>query len=230
MIKVKCLLGLLLVLSLPVVASGQKAQVVGSAYDKTSGELLYREYHFCKEQSLQCSVKYIDGSGELIARKELDYSSGLTSPSLVMHDYRRSVELSYVSRENEDLVVDAGFDNFVRSKWEDLAKGKTITFPFLVAGFERPLKMRAQLDDAPSCESKDMCLEINVDSWFLGLLTDPIALSYSRDSRRLLRFQGISNIRAEDGGSLMVDIRYQYGDDIVLVGPLPQQTNSRFNL
>ena len=83
---------------------------------------------------------------------------------------------------------------------------------------------------ALTCPGDELCLEIALDSWFLGLLVDPIELVYSRSARQLLRFQGVSNIRGEKGESLNVDIHYQYGDEILLVGPPLNAIKTGFNL
>jgi hypothetical protein len=194
------------------IAENPPRTVTGSAYDRSSGDLIYREYHFCDLASIQCSVEYRDAADELIAQKQLDYSAGPYSPTLVMNDFRQEEEISLNLAGSPDWVVDAGFDNFVRSKWDMLDAGEVVKFPFLVPGFEKPLKMRAQRADKDSCVSDELCLEIVLDSWLLGMLVDPIALSYSRPERKLLRFQGISNIRGSNGESLDVDILYQYSD------------------
>lgn len=193
--------------------------VIGSAYDLSSGKLVYREYHFCDVVSNQCSVDYRDVAGKLIAQKLLDYSSGPHNPTLVMKDFRQDEGTSQTLTGKSDWVVDAGFDNYVRSKWDALDAGEPVKFPFLVLGFEKPLKMRAQRSGIKGCIVEELCLEIVLDSWFLGLLVDPIALSYSRSDRKLLRFRGISNIRDVNGESLNVDIVYQYTDKTAAIEP-----------
>jgi hypothetical protein len=205
------------------------SQVFGIAYDRESGQLLYREYHQCRSDSLECSVDYRDPSGDLIARKELDYTASLTRPVLVMNDYRSGLELNIEQDDRKGLVVDAGFDHFVRGKWADLISGDVVRFPFLVAGFDEPLKMRAGLDKTISCPAQELCLEIALDSWVMRFLADPIGLVYSRDDRKLLRYQGLSNIRGEQNESLFVDIHYQYEDPVPTVGSAVRQKLSTYN-
>ena len=194
------------------VAENPSATVTGSAYDRSSGSLIYREFHFCDLSSTQCSVDYRDATGELIAQKLLDYRTGPHSPTLVVKDFRGDEQADLTLTGNPDWVVDAGFDNYVRSNWDTLDSGEVVKFPFLVPGFEKPLNMRARRTDEDSCFAAELCLEIVLDSWLLAMLVDPINLSYSRPERKLLRFQGISNIRGVDGESLDVDIRYHYSD------------------
>lgn len=200
--------------------------VLGSAYDREKGHLLYTEHHFCTQQGLQCEVEYRDSSGVLIAQKSLDYSGSPFSPALTMIDYRNKVKHSVPGTGQGDIVVDAGFDNYVRSIWDELEGGNSVRFPFLVPGFSRPLKMRADREMSRGCGQDSLCLEIRLDSWLLGMLASPIELAYSREERRLLRFSGVSNIKGGNGETLNVDIHYSYGDKLLLVGPLHYQKSA----
>jgi len=188
------------------------ADVVGRAYAVDGGELLYREHHGCSDDNTRCEVRYVDPQGRQIAFKQLDYSASPFRPSLVMRDLRAETEHRVEPPDREGLVVDAGFDNYVRSRWEQLAAGEEVTFDFQVVGFDRPIDMRAQAGGSLQCDEEKLCLRVEVDSWFLGLLAKPIELAYARDSRRLLRFVGVSNLRDAGGDSPVVDIRYDYAD------------------
>jgi hypothetical protein len=203
--------------------------VIGNAYDRDTGHFLYSEHHFCAADQMLCTVQYRDNLGEIFATKDLDYRQNPISPSLTMTDYRRDMQLRIPASEQSNVVVDAGFDNYVRSIWEDLDAGNKATFPFLVAGFDKPVKMKALRNDSNDCTSAELCLEINLDSWFLGMIIDPIELSYSRADRKLRRFSGISNIKDEDGDSLNVDIHYQYDEELLLAHRQGLQTKAEFS-
>ena len=208
----------------------EKPKILGNAYDKTSGEYLYSEYHYCAPLTQQCSVHYRDSSGVIIAIKELDYSESPFSPALVMQDFRGGSDPTIINTNRDPaLVVDAGFDNFVRSQWEALDSGQLIKFPFLVVGFDKPFSMRAREKLKQPCTDDQLCLEVSLDSWFLGMLTDPIELAYDRSGRQLLRFQGLSNIRGPGGEKLTVDIHYQYGEQVLLVGPPGNSAGAQYS-
>lgn len=198
--------------------------VVGSAYDQTTGYLLYTEYHFCTATRERCTVQYRDSYGDLIARKELDFRSSPIAPGLTLINYRSDEVTRVIRDEPENLVVDAGFDNFIRTIWDDLDGGKSARFPFLVAGFDKPFNMRATRAATTGCTRKQLCLEIKLDSWLLGMLASPIELLYSRESRQLLRFSGVSNMKGVNGEALNVNILYTYGDELLMAGPLHQQS------
>ena len=219
-----------MVFTLPGIAEEYSApNVVGTAYDRNSGNFLYTERHFCSADSLSCKVEYRDSFGAMIAEKKLDYSLSLIGPALVINDYRLALELSVPASEREDMVIDAGFDNFVRSKWDELISGNDVQFPFLGVGFDKPIYMRAFREKPANCNDDKVCLSIGLNSWLLGMLVDPIELSYSRESRKLLWFSGISNIKGESGETLSVNIHYQYENDVLLVGPLDYQSSQELN-
>lgn len=203
---------------------------IGSAYDMSSGDFLYREHHACREDTRYCVVEYRDTSGSLIARKQLDFSASPFRPALLLRDYRRDVEQQIPVQAREDLVVDAGFDNFIRSRWSALEQGESVRFSFLVAGQSKPLEMLARQDDSGQCAAQELCLLVSLDSWFLGLLVDPVGLSYSRQDRRLLRYQGPSNISGGNGESISVVIHYQYGDSFPVGASqsAPRDTSAAF--
>ena len=233
MLRHNCLAAIIIamVFSLPGIAEEYSApNVVGTAYDRTSGIFLYTERHFCSADRLSCKVEYRDSFGAMIAEKKLDYRLSLIGPALEIKDYRQALELSVPASEREELVIDAGFDNFVRSRWDELISGNSVQFPFLGVGFDKPINMRAIREKPANCDDDKVCLSIGLNSWLLGMLVDPIKLSYSRESRELLWFSGISNIVGESGETLSVDIHYQYESDILLVGPLDYQSPQELNL
>ncbi len=220
--KVLHMLFLLVVFSTTSLAAQSWAtpSILGKAYGKNTGAFLYSEQHFCSEQHLLCTVEYSDVSGEVFAKKRLDFRQSLVGPSLVMSAYRNQKEISIPASQNDELVIDAGFDNFVRGSWEELNDGKQISFPFLPVGFDKPLKMKALRSEKVGCEAQQLCLDIKLDSWILAMIVDPIELSYSRSNKRLLHFSGMSNIRDKDGETQNVDIYYEYLEETLTFDPI----------
>ncbi len=189
---------------------------LGSAYDQDSGHLLYTEAHSCDAEGMICTITYRDSFGEMIARKRLDYRNSPVAPEIEMADFRKGERLTVAGGDSDSVVVDAGFDNYVRSVWGALEAGESVRFPFLVAGFDRPIKMRAEQNVQGQCSRDELCLTVAVDSWLVGLLASPIELTYSRSDRKLRQFSGVSNLKGESGEKLIVDIIYRHGNDILL--------------
>lgn len=206
------LLALLLLLASPHIAQADETQAlftVGTATDADSGEALYRELHLCTEDRLSCTVEYRDMEEVLIAHKTLDYRARLHGPAVVMRDLRTGKEHQVPVQQDADVVVDSGFDNYVRLRWSDLQNGKELSFPLKVLTLDRPVRMRAAVLEQ-DCDAQHLCLTVEVDSWLLGLLADPISLRYSRSDQRLLYFGGVSNIKSAEGDSQVVEIHYDY--------------------
>jgi len=172
----------------------------------------YTEQHLCDPARSLCTVVYRDASGALLARKELDFSGSSISPALLMTNYRTNTEVRVPAEESEEIVVDAGFDNFIRKHWDVLEAGNTVDFSFQVAGRDSPVDMVITSFDTDQCPNGELCLRVDARSWLIRALTDPIELSYSRADRTLLRYRGISNLRDDEGATMQVDIVYTYGD------------------
>lgn len=206
--KAACLAFWLFSLTPGVLASETRA--VGSAFDKASGEFLYRELHRCLIDEEYCSVEYRDNAGKLLASKTLDYRGKPYQPSLVVKDYRFGSEVSVGPPNDDALVVDAGFDNFVRSRWEVLNSGGSVQFDFLVPGRDTPIAMRADRDNREDCDAGALCIQVGLDSWLLARFVDPILLTYASDDRLLLRYDGPGNLASRDGSMPNVVIYYEH--------------------
>ena len=184
--------------------------VVGTAVDLESGNFLYTEAHACSDDELSCVVEYHDAEAQLIARKTVDFRASMNAPNVIMKDLRLNTELSASPEPKRDLVVDAGFDHYVRSQWDALSAGKQVKFSFQVLGIDSVLTMKASQLNIPACSTTELCLLVEVNSWLLGLLADPIELTYDRQSQRLLEFRGLSNVKSPSGKSQQVLISYEY--------------------
>lgn len=110
------------------------------------------------------------------------------------------------------LVVDAGFDGFVKTHWESLLAGESQRFQFPLAARETLLELQISSANCGYESQTDQCFTLEPGNWLLKMLAEPIELGYDRQLRRLTRFRGVSNISAADGGRLEVDIRYRYSD------------------
>lgn len=201
---------LLLGASLATAVPAQANQVIGEARSTESGELRYTEYYQCTNAGAQCEVEYRDVEGEVFARKQLDYSRSLHAPSLVLDHFGEGNSVTVQRELSEEVVVDAGFDHYMRSNWDALDNGERIEFEFLPAGRKSPLNMRAEQDVDAACPQDRLCLNVALDNWLLGALVDPIRLQYDRENKRLLRYHGISNLRDADGEQQEVRIDYRY--------------------
>lgn len=228
---------LLLLLAAPLQAAQTGGEPVGMAYDLDSGELLYRETHCLNTDGSEREVLYHDAADKLIARKLVDYSSGITTPSFVQHNHysnesievgvqQDGVKMAVRDRDSGDtvrtavampsdslpLVIDAGFDGFVRQHWDALVSGEKREFQFPFADRESLVELRIQPQACSYESAADQCFRLDLSNWFLRMMVQPIELGYDAQTRQLTRFRGLSNIGDAQGNGMEVDIRYSYQD------------------
>ncbi|RLQ22436.1 hypothetical protein DWB85_07400 [Seongchinamella sediminis] len=200
----------LVLLAAVLAADAAAMNVIGSAYGVDDGELRYREIHQCSSDGDRCTVEYKNPAGEVFARKVVNYQDSLQAPSLEMQDLRHGETVRIKGDDGGELVIDAGFDHYVRRRWQQLVDGDTVRFPFLVAGRDKPLDMTARKAVGDDCPQGRMCFTVALDNWLLSRLVSPIWLEYDARDRRLLQFRGVSNIRDAEGRSQQVRIDYRY--------------------
>ena len=186
--------------------------IIGEATAPDTGDFLYREGHRCTSDGTSCLVSYYDREGNSFASKRIDYTRSLTAPNLEFKDTRLDVRVVVDEKATTDIVIDAGFDNYVRENWTVLAAGDELRFRFLAAGRPSPLRMSARRDLRQNCPDTQLCLNIALDSLLFGFFVDPIKLAYDRSTRRLLRYRGLSDIKDVSGAALDVDIVYTYNE------------------
>ena len=207
--------------------------VVGNAYDLSHGELLYREMHYALPSGSDYQVIYQAPDGETIAQKDLSFNGNDNQPAMeqtnslcgefIKVDHATDEDkISVTYREKADkktkektfripkrLVVDAGFDNFVRENWDELVSGQKFHFDFLA-----PSRLRAYDFEATAIECQRegnlRCFQIESDVWYLDAFLDPIVLTYTADTRQLMGFTGLGNIADKQCDYMKVDIHYEY--------------------
>ena len=114
------------------------------------------------------------------------------------------------------LVVDAGFDSFLRKHWTSLAAGQPQRFEFLL-----PSRLQAY-PFSLSQSGEDLIdgtpvrrFRLQLDAWY-AFAVPAISLAYERDTKRIREYTGVSNIRNAAGKSLKVRIEFPPGARAVL--------------
>lgn len=211
---------------------------LGEAFSLEDEKLLYREAHCPRNYGLQREVFYFDPQGESIAHKSLDYRHGSATPAFVQHNYQTDektgvrfkqsdIELFYrdnkgvIAEKSLDLaqqkpelpiVVDAGFDSFIRKHWDSLIAGENRQFRFALPTRGQLVDLRVSTTSCSYASERDQCFAMAMDNWLFRMLVDDIELGYDPESRQLTRYRGLSNIEDADGNGIAVDIRYSYQD------------------
>ena len=230
------LLVLLVLAMLPAAhASDSVGHALGEAYDLKSNELLYREIYCDNGKPDGKDVIYHNESGRTIALKRLDFSSGSITPSFVQHNLYSSEVIEVALREGEvsmavldaasyepkkfnsaragdklPVVIDAGFDGYIRSNWDSLLAGEKKRFLFPFAERSKLVELRVKQSACSYPSETDQCFKLELSNWLLRMLVAPIELGYDPEDQRLRRYRGLSNIGDGKGNGSVVDIRYNY--------------------
>lgn len=204
----------------------------GKAWDAGRQRLLYTESHwtsFRDGRPQARTVLYRCADGTPFARKEIDYTASALAPAFSFRDARDGYQEGLRWRNGKpyvwhvragtrgerplaeagDLVADAGFDEFIRARWQALAdegrQSLRFALPSRLGSYAFMLKADGQrrYRDAPA---QAFTLRLN---GLLGLVAPDIEVVYGRDNRRLLRFKGISNIR-DDAGKDQLDTLIEF--------------------
>lgn len=126
---------------------------------------------------------------------------------------RSSVVLD--TAKSSRLVIDAGFSAVIEQNWESLLTGQSVTFDFASSArlttVEFRLSHRKNRDKEGNLTSNDENVEqfkLEPANWLVRMLVKPIFLTYNRQLRTLIAYEGISNLRREGGGNYLVDITF----------------------
>lgn len=186
------------------------------------GPLLYREQHLLRSldgRPRERLVVYRCPDGRAFARKRVDYAGSATAPGFALEDarfgYREGMQRQgaaqalYVreragaaerraSLRAPATVADAGFDEFVRAHWSALAAGDALPLRFAVPARGEALDFRVRRIGAVKVDGVDaLRFRLRLEG-LLGFVAPHIDVDYDARSRRLLRFEGLANLRDPD--------------------------------
>ena len=218
-----------------IVQAEQNPGRIGYAYDKKTMELLYTENHFeVYDQGLILSSEVIYKNSENIvfATKNADFTTNRFMPEFILNNIEtghkeiaRYVEAEYeiiFSKTERDLeedsrislpengISDAGFDNFVIQHWDELLAGQMFQRDFLIPSMMKFIKFRIYQSEIVN-ENDEVFRQINIepDSFIVRAFAGTTRLFYDEASPKLRRFDGVSNMRDENGKNYKVIIKYQ---------------------
>ncbi len=216
-------------LAVPAVGSAVQIRAYVGEARAPDGALIYEEHHLVRfdgEQPAERLVTYRCTDGQAFARKQVDYGDPLFAPSFRLDDHRfgyvegfadgaafvRAGSAADEEREaikaGAALVVDAGFDEFVREHWDELQEGKAVPLEFLV-----PSRLSSYKFKLRKVRPEDMfgtptsVFELAV-SGLLGWFADPLEVGYRDSDRRLMHFKGLTNIRKTLDSNIVAQIRF----------------------
>jgi hypothetical protein len=182
---------------------------IGIARNSSDATIQYIEHH----QYLSSGdhlITYYDSKGAILATKVLTYSGLPQHPEIIESDFTRGTNVQAYSSDttlkmvsnasgrikkyelplDETTIVDAGFDNFLRSNWQRFKTGESRTFKFAIVGQGRLLKVNVTKEfETPGTTA----FTIKPRNFFIRLLVPEMRLVYSAD-RRLAGYEGLTNL------------------------------------
>jgi hypothetical protein len=181
---------------------------------------------------IKATTEYVSPTGKPIAELKSDFTSSLTIPSHVTKDMRteeiqglrregnkvvmyfkdkdKPEESRVLSSDDEDdriLVGCQGLNYYLLGNLSSFDPEKTLPLRFLIPGkldyYDFDMKQVGQQGDIVE-------FEIKVKNWFLKLFAPSLRVKYDRKQKHIVWYEGISNIKDDDGGNQKVTINYVY--------------------
>jgi hypothetical protein len=232
---IKALVALTLVVSAASAFSSETQDIIftGTALDLKDDTFLYEEIHTLTVDSkgipLREVVEYRDSNGVTLGVKRMEYTK------LYAPDYEVSFEIlnlleqvtatsdqleiirsgtKLIPLPDENYSIDGGFHYFIQKNFDQLANGETVDFDFLSAGRGTfiPLSIEPEANDG-----QELTLKLTLQNFLLSRLVKPIWLTYDLSDRRLLSYEGLTNVPDENKRLYSARIVYQYPQSIAEV-------------
>ena len=212
-------------------------EFVGYAYAVGTDNLVYVETHRLvrsPDGDASLDTSYRSADGEVFATRTVNANEERVTDYKLQdtrNNYRESVrrtvdgvfiaktrgedteEKTIKSAKAQSAVIDAGFNEFIRNNWNSLLDGDIKTFQFVNVDRLDLIKLRIKHAGSETRGGNDIeKFEMNAANFFIRLVLDPIEIDYYSDTRTLHRYQGISNIKDENGNNFDVRIEFARED------------------
>ena len=221
-------------LSSMLFAQARSEKYVGNAVDLKTGKLIYTEEHeafYENEVNVRSVITYRDEKKNVIGKKEISFVGTSAVAAFRREDYRfgtvesaepvgtgiklvNKVDAKTAAKEEvvdipKPTAIDAGLNNLVRNNWDVLAKGEKINFNLGVPSQLDYFSFRLlKVKDEVVAGKNAMVVRFESDHWYIRLFVDPVVVWYDSESRRAVRYEGISNIYNEQGKSYQVRVTF----------------------
>jgi hypothetical protein len=203
---------------------------------RVDGQLVYFERHTAEYEHgiiQKTATEYHDPKGTIIGSMASDFSESLSSPDYSFHDFRQQnfyglrkdknkleaftqegkeaqVAVRKISVNKElDQVSGAGLIYFIGANLKKIIASKVIDFQYIIPGRLEAFDFYVE---AIAHNSELIELEVKMKLWPMRFFGPRIRLVYDAQRKRLVYYEGVSNLRTEEGKMMNVEIRYRYQD------------------
>ncbi len=156
---------------------------------------------------------------------ELEQSSWSLEFKSNVNSKLKKTKLQVPSSDDNEAVIDAGFDGWIVNHWQTLRAGNRVKFQFLAPTRARWVQLQAR--QALCCQKIAkvarpvdlICFVIEPKNTVLRWLVDPIELGYHKADGakpKLVVFIGLANLTDDNGDGIRVAIHYRYNKPLKL--------------
>ena len=215
--------------------AAEERQRIGRAYDMSTGVLLYESRHvetLAGGKVVADRVRYLDAEGRTFGNKQVDFRGHPYAPQFSLSNERtghleallrveaEGIEVRFRERAEQELrqtrlsapanaVADAGFDRLIEAHWDELQAGEHLVRQFLIPSRLEFMDFRIRRDDNDA-DADSVRFALEIDSALLRLIAPSIAVIYDRERRRIIRYEGPSNLRDDNGDNHHVRVEFEY--------------------
>ena len=207
---------------------------VFEAVASNKGEMVYVERHTLTLEEgtlIQSSTEYLDLEGKSIGRMQSNYTQSLSVPEYTLRDERQQSIQGIRWLENKlDIFTQSGKDAkvihqrmgldpldvyiagpgliyYVAAHLDQLVAGHIFKFKYVIPGkfqkydfYIETIQQNKQLAE----------FDVKLQSWPMRLFGAKLKIIYSVQQKRILFYEGPSNLRDKDGKMMSVKIEYKY--------------------
>ena len=199
--------------------AAESQQFTGTAHDLKTNRVLFTEHYDVQVENgrwISGTTRYVLPSGQQVGERKFEFGVDRYVPVFTleqtMPEYREGitrVEKGKVDLFNvrdgdrktasidrtKEMVADCGAQAYVVDHLDALQSGTVLHFRLAVAGRTDSFALRARkLEDVDVGGVKAMRVRIELDS-VLRLVLPPLELTVDPQSKRLLEYSGIANIK-----------------------------------
>lgn len=219
------------------VSHARTEEVTGTA--TSNDKIVYIEKHKVEYSDdgklLKAETRYESSEGKLLALLKSDFTSSLTVPDHIVEDFR-SGDIEGLRRENGKLVLFdkekdkpertrvldekeedkrilvgcQGLNYYLLGKLDSSEPIKELPLRFLIPG--KLDFYDFDMREIPQSDKGIAEFEISIKNWFLRIFAPKLLAKYDRSTKRLVWYQGLSNIKNDKGENQSVTIEYKYSD------------------
>lgn len=206
----------------------------GEAFDLKTGKRLYYDHHeefYENGKHIYSLIEYKDVNGKVFAKKKIVFQKNPIRVDFKLEDFRDGYiegadvvgnKINFIYRKNNkeeikeasipipaNAVIDGGFDYFVRENWDQILAGNKKILNLCAPSQQDCFKFVVfKTGETKRGEIDVISMKVELNNPVLAAFVKPILLVYEKDTKKLLQYDGISNINNEDGKSHVVRITY----------------------